>query len=333
MQPPAHLTIVTGTESLLVTRAIRSTVARVREVVPDIQRDDLDAEDEESAGRLLNALSPSLFGEPMVIVVRDIAEASDGLVAALVDGLSNLADDIWVIVVWSGERNKNKKAVDAVRKVKVPGGSTEIACETVKPGRATRTLLETEARAAGRRITPDGMEALIAALGSDASMLVGGLEQLVADNPDGTITEGMVSKTFPMYAKNDAFKVADAMWEGRNAEAVQQLRIGLETQAFAGPAVVAVLAMKARQMVLVAGAPKGMSEGEVAAMAKVPPFRVQATRALAHRWGQKRLADAIVELAELDGITKGRGPNGESLEPVQKDAALERFVMRMGRPD
>jgi DNA polymerase-3 subunit delta len=73
-----------------------------------------------------------------------------------------------------------------------------------------------------------------------------------------------------------------------------------------------------------------MAEAEVARVAGVPPFKVRALRAAYGDWEPGQLADAVVELAEVDAQVKGGLRPGESLEPAQKVHALESFLIRTG---
>lgn len=323
---PARLTIVSGPERLLVRRALGSVTARVQKVAPDLERRSVDAGSGEASGSLLNALSPSLFGEPALVVVGDLADAPDQVMSVLLSGLADLADDVWVVAIHSGARNK--KALEALRKAPVSGSTLEIPCAEVKRGAATRSLLESEAREAGRRITPDGVEALVLALGSDIALLVGGLEQLMADNPHGDITADVVAEAFAGAAEISGFQLADALWGAQGTVAMRRLRQGLASQSFTGPAVVGSMAASLRALVRVMGAPRGMSEEDVARMAGVPPFRVRALRAMGRTWEPARLAAATIELAATDAAVKGGLRLGENLDPAQKELALEAFVLR-----
>ncbi len=80
-------------------------------------------------------------------------------------------------------------------------------------------------------------------------------------------------------------------------------------------------------MVKVAGAPRGMSEADVARLAGVPPFKVRVLRSAAASWEPSQLAEAVKLLAAVDAQMKGGLRPGESLEPAQKVRALEAFVI------
>ncbi|HEX6886478.1 MAG TPA: hypothetical protein VF143_00105 [Candidatus Nanopelagicales bacterium] len=324
--PPPGCTLLVGAESFLVGRAVRRAVAAARAVDPAVERREVDAEDPAALGQLQSALSPSLFGEAAVVVVSGLADASDALHAALLAGLADLPERTWVVALHAGSRNK--KSLDALRAAAIPGGVVEVACGEVKRGRPMRELLESEARAAGRRLTTDGAEALVMALGADLALLVGGLEQLMADEPEDPIDAAVVTRTFAGVAEVSGFQLADAVWEGRGTLALQRLRWGMATQTVSGAGAVGSLAAGLRAMVRVGGTPRGMAEAEVARLAGVPPFKVRALRAAYGGWEAGQLADAVIELAEVDAQVKGGLRPGESLEPAQKVHALESFLIR-----
>jgi DNA polymerase-3 subunit delta len=321
---PAALTLVTGVEPFLVSRAVARVLRAARAWDPEVERREVDAEDAGAQGALITALSPSLFGGSAVVVVANLADAAPGVVESLCAGLHDLPEETWVVALHSGVRGK--KDLATLRALDPPGGMLEISCAQVKRGRPTRELLEAEARQAGRRITHDGVDALVMAVGSDVSLLVGALEQLVADAPEGPIDAAAVTATFAGVAEVSGFQLADAVWEGRALLALQRLRWGLTSQTISGAGAVGSLAAGLRAMVKVAGAPRGMAEADVARLAGVPPFKVRALRTAVGDWDPGQLADAVVHLAEVDAQLKGGLRPGESLEPAQKVHALEAFV-------
>lgn len=324
-QEPAPLTLLTGSEPLLLSRAVARVVAQARAIDPQVERRDVDAQVSGAGGDLLTALSPSLFGGAAVVVVSGLADADESLSSVLSAGVVDLPPETWVVALHSGERNK--RALADLRSLVVPGGIEEVACARVKAGRPTRELLEQEARRARRRITSDGLDALVMAIGSDIGLLVGALEQLFADNAEDPIDAADVTATFAGVAQVSGFQLADAVWDGKATVALERLRWGLGSQTMTGAGAVGSLASGLRAMVKVGGAPRGMSEADVARLAGVPPFKVRALRAAAATWEPARLADAVRHLAEVDAQIKGGLRPGESLEPAQKVRALEAFIV------
>jgi DNA polymerase III subunit delta len=320
---PAPLTLLVGAERLLLSRALAVVLRSAHALDASLERREVDASDPAALGELQTALSPSLFGDSAVVVVRGIDQATEGVVHALVIGLTDPAPGIWVVVEHSG--TKAKPLLERLRKV-LPTGTVEIACTEVKKGRATREFLEAQAKAADRRLTADGADALVLSVGSDIALLVGALEQLMSDHPTGSIDASVVMETFSGVAEVTGFQLADAVWEGRGLIALQKLRWGLTTQTVTGAGAVGSLAAGLRSMVLVDGAPRGMAEADVARLAGVPPFKVRQLRATARGWKPAQLADAVVGLAHVDAQVKGGVRPGENLEGSQKVHALESFI-------
>ncbi len=322
-QPPG-LTIVTGTQAFLVGQAIADAVAAARGVDPEVDRRDVGAGDPGAAGQLLTALSPSLFGEAAVVVVLALGEAPDDVVDVLTSALADLPERTWVVAVHAGSRGR---ALDRVRACQVRSGVAEVTCADIKKGRPTRDFLDARARQAGRRITADAVEALVLALGSDIALLVGALEQLLADVPQDPIDAPAVAATFAGVAEVTGFQVADAVWEARAVPALQRLRWGLSTQTLTGASAVGSLAAGLRALVRVAGAPRGMAKEDVARTAGVPPFKVGSLRAALANWEPAQLGRAVCDLAAVDAQVKGGLRPGESLEAAQKERALEAFII------
>lgn len=321
---PPLLTLVTGTESLLVSRAVARAVGAARAACPEVERRDVAAEAPGATADLLAALSPSLFGEAAVVVVSGLADAAEATVTVLVDVLADPPEDTWVVALHAGSRNR--AALERLRALDLPGGVTEVECAEVKRGRPTRELLEQEARREGRRITADGVDALVMALGADVALLVGALEQLLADCPEDPIDAAAVTSTFGGVAEVSGFQLADAVWEGNGLLALQRLRWGLDSQTMTPAGAVGAIAAGLRALVRVAGAPRQLPEAEVARLAGVPPFKVRQLRATAATWDAPRLAAAVRALAEVDAQVKGGLRPGESLDTAQKLRALEAFI-------
>ena len=71
------VTLVVGPEQLLVDRAVAGLLAQARSLDPSVERRDVDASAEEAAGALAEALSPTLFSDAAVVVVRSADQCDD----------------------------------------------------------------------------------------------------------------------------------------------------------------------------------------------------------------------------------------------------------------
>ena len=327
---PSGLTLLVGAEEYLISRAIRALVAAARAITPEAERRDVDVLEPGALGELQAALSPSLFGDAAVVVLTDVSEAPPAVVDALVGGLADLAEETWVVAVHGGV--KAKPVLTRLRESRPPGGVTELACAKVTRPAQRRELLAEQARAAGRELTSDGADALALAVGSDIALLVGALEQVLADVPDDPIDAPAISELFVGVAEVSGFQLADAVWERKSLLALSRLRWGMASQTLTGPGVTGSLAAGLRGLVRVDGAPRGLAKEEVARRAGVPPFKVPQLRETAQKWEPVELGDAVIALAEVDAAVKGGLLPGESLEAAQKEHALESFITRTAGP-
>ncbi len=327
---PAGLTLLVGTEEYLIARAIRAVVTAARAVAPEAERRDVDVVEPGAVGELQAALSPSLFGDAAVVVLTDVSEAIPAVVDALAGGLADLAEDTWVVVVHGGV--KAKPVLTRLRESAPAGGVAEIACAKVTRPAQRRELLTEQARYAGRELTSDGADALALAVGSDIALLVGALEQVLADVPDDPIDAAAIQEMFVGVAEVSGFQLADAVWERKSLLALSRLRWGMASQTLTGPGVTGSLAAGLRGLIRVAGAPRGLPKEEVARRAGVPPFKVGQLRQTVGLWENVELGDAVIALAEVDAAVKGGLHPGESLEASQKEHALESFITRTAGP-
>src|SRR3954464_14891083 len=87
---PPRVTLVMGTEDLLVDRAIDVIVASAKALDPDTDVQKLDPTTLEP-GDLRTAASPSLFGERTVLVVRRVHELGEDLTGELVEVIGDQA--------------------------------------------------------------------------------------------------------------------------------------------------------------------------------------------------------------------------------------------------
>ena len=327
----ARITLAIGAETVLVDRAVRAAMTAARSEDPSVQRSVIRAADESAAHELREAAAPNLFGEGGVVIVEGIDGADDGMARALREVIADLPENIHLVVTHPGG-NKGKALLDDLR----AAGAEQVDCQVVKKGRATVEFLNREFSARRRKVTPDAVTALYDAIGQDLGLLAGAVSQLVSDVDANPITADDVHHYFAGVADVSGFTIADAVWERRYAEAMRTLRQAMLSAdaGRVGPSTVSSLAGGLRTLVRVGGMPPGASEGDVAREAGVPPWKVKALRRQWSRWSgdQRRLAAAVVALADADGAMKGGVREGSSLDTEQKLLALEILVARTAAP-
>jgi DNA polymerase-3 subunit delta len=261
-------------------------------------------------GSLGVATSPSLFGEPRVVVVDDTQLGTDALVDDVVAYVAAPDPEVTLVLVHRGGQ-RGKRMLDAVRAT----GAPVVACDPLKRDADKEDFVRAEVRAAGRRIDAGAVRALVGALGSDLRELASACAQLVADT-SGTITEAVVGRYYGGRVEVTGFRVADAAAAGRGADAVTLLRHAVATGV--DPVViVAALALKLRQLAKVAAT--RTAGGPSATQLGLAPWQVDRARKELAGWRPEGLAAAIVAVAQADAEVKGA-----SRDPV---FAIERAVL------
>ena len=307
----APVTLVTGPEELLRDRAVARVVVQVRRTDPSTGVQDMSAVGLEP-GRVTELASPSLFGEPTVIVVRDLGDAADAVVDEVKRYVDSPAPDVALVLVHSGGV-KGKGLLDAVRK----SGAVVVECKVVKWESDKVAFVHSEFSHAQRTIAPDAASALVDAVGSDLRELASACGQLVADT-DGTVVRSMVERYHAGRVEVSGFKVADAAVEGRSEEALRLLRHALATGVDPVP-VNAAFASGLRNLARVAGVSRSSRPDEVARELGMAPFQVKKARGQLGGWTPDGVAAAISAVAFADEQIKGGGT-----DPVY---ALERAIV------
>jgi DNA polymerase-3 subunit delta len=314
------LTLVTGDEELLVSRAVSRVVAAARQTDPEADIRDL-APADVNLGALLDLLSPSLFGSLRVVVLRDAGSLAREVTDALGEYVRDPLPEVVLVVQHSGA--KGKAFADAVR----AAGSRVVECPKVRWPEERIRFLQQEVRAAGRSATPEALKALVDTVGPDLRELSTALAQLLSDVPD-TLDEDAVLSAHRSLAAENGFVVADRVLAGDAAGALALVRSALVT-GFVDPrspvkpegvpvVTVSTLAGAVRDIALVMEAPPGRPD-EVARRLGIPPFRVRRAMEHARGWQPEGLRTAGAALARADGEVKGGA--------ADQAYALERAVL------
>ncbi|MGN6413768.1 DNA polymerase III subunit delta [Flexivirga sp.] len=306
--PP--LVLIAGPEQILAERAASSTIALLRESDPQAEVVRLEAASYE-AGQLQLHTSPSLFGGSKIVVVRDLDEGREELIADVVDVVTMGPADATLIVQHTGGV-RGKKALDALKK----GGARVIDAPAIKSDRDKSAFVTGEFRAAGRKVAPDAVRALLEAVGKDLRELASACKQLV-DDTHGVVTAEVVQRYHGGKVEATGFRVADAAISGNLPEALRLARHALASGVDPVP-IVAVLASQLRQIARVATAGRGPS-GALAKQLGMAPWQVDRARRDAQGWDGDRLGRAIQAVAAADFEVKGGGR-----DPVY---ALERAII------
>lgn len=259
-------------------------------------------------------VSPSLFGEPKLVLVPALEQMNDALLADLLSYVSAPDPDVVVLLRHNGGQ-RGRRLLDALAESPYP----VVTIGAVKSARDKAALVGSDVRRAGRRMEPEAVGALVDALGSDLRELCSAVDQLVADTR-GTITLQAVNIYYAGRFEATGFTVADAAAAGNVAKAITALRHAIATGTEPVP-IVAALAMKIRQLarVAAAGGRRGVGPKELG----MAPWQVDRARRELSGWSDDALAAAIVAVARADAEVKG-----ESRDPVH---AVERAVLTICR--
>lgn len=307
---PVHL--VLGEEELLVERAMQDVVALVRtqDAGADVRR--LRAA-ELTPATLSDALSPSLFAEPRVIVLQAVHEVGKDLATAVVEQAADPADGVVLVVQHAGGA-RNKALADALRK----GGATVVTCNKITRYEERADFVRGEVRRAGGRIAPAAVGVLIEAVGSDLRELAAATGQLVSDT-GGTVDEKAVRRYHRGRAESSGFAVADKTLAGDRVGALEALRWA---QALGVPSVLVAdaLADGVRTLARVGSAGRG-DPNRLAGELGMPPWKVRKAQQQVRSWRPEGLAAAFAAAAEVNADVKGAA--------ADPDYALERAVMRI----
>ena len=329
--PPARITLAIGSERVLVDRAVSSVSTAVRRIDPSLQRYDIAANDEGAAAALREATAPNLFGDGAVVVLAGIDQADDRLADAVRQTVADLPDSVYLVVTHPGGV-KGKALLDALR----AAGAVQVDCQAVKGRAKALDFLAKEFAAHRRKATQDALVSLYESIGHDLGLLTGAVSQLCSDVEANPLQADDVREYFAGVADVSGFTISDAVWNRQYVEAMRALRMSMmaHDQGRVGPMTISALATGLRSLVRVGGMPPGASEGDVAKEAGVPPWKVAALRRQWARWSgdQRRLAAAVVALAEADGAVKGGVREGSSLDAEQKLLALEVLVATTAAP-
>lgn len=296
----AALTLIVGDEELLVARAVARTLAAATagagrdEVGPSVH--DVEA-GEFSVELMVDALSPSLFAEERLLVVRSLQDADKELVAALVEFGNTPEPGVAVVAVHAGGA-KGKAALDALK----GAGAEVIEVGKIKTVRDREQFAVDEVRAAGASLDRDAAAELVAAIGNDLRELATSSAQLAAD-VGGRISAADVATYYRGRAESTGFAVADRAVEGNLPAALETLRWAFATGL--DPILVSSsLAANLRLIALVGAAGPG-SPDALAVKLKMPAWKIRRAQGWLRRWRPEAVGEAVRAVAAADADLKG----------------------------
>lgn len=296
MSAPAAVTVVVGSEELLLAREVRNVVTAVRAHEPDVEVTDVDGPDF-GAEQLLILDSPDLFGGARVLVVRGVQHLTDASAAALGDVAADPLEGTYVVAVHDGG-NKARGLPDRL------AGRGATVVRVTAPSRPAERLefVQGEIRGAGGQATAGAVRALAAAVGNDLRELSAAATQLVADCP-GLLDEDAVARFHRGRAETSGFAVADAAIGGQVAESLALLRSALDTGT-APVLLTSALASGLRDVARVREA-AGRPPAQLARELGMPPWKVEKSLRVARGWSDDALADGVHAVAVADAGVKG----------------------------
>ena len=314
-EPIPNLVLAIGPEPLLADRAIERILADIRAIDPLTALQSLSSS-EIDVGEIGAALSPSLFDERRVLVIRDLQDLSSDCASEITNYVASPDENITLILVHKGVV-KGKALLEAIRKSK----PTEIACEAIKKDSEKLEFVRAEFAGHGRKIDAEGARALVDAVGGDIRELASACSQLINDT-NGSINAEAVERYHAGRVEATGFKVADAAIDGNLGMALATLRHALATGT--DPVLItSALASGIRTIAKVASASRSIRAGELAGQLGLAPWQIDKARRQLTGWSAASITIAVKAIARADGAVKG----AES-DPIY---ALERAVMTIVR--
>jgi DNA polymerase-3 subunit delta len=310
--PLPNVVLLVGDEELLVDRAVSAVAAAFRAADPAVAETYLVGSQVEGP-ELSEMLSPSLFGDARLVVIRAAQDVRVAAQPALKSFLDAPVPDTVIVLQHAGGA-KGKAVLDAARKAK----ALEIGCAKITRADERAEFVRWEVRNCGGRIAPDALAALLDAVGSDLRELAAVSAQLVSDS-GGDIGVDLVRAFHRGRAEVSGFAVSDLAVNGRSGPALEALRSAL---AVGVPQVVIAdaLAEGVRSIARVTAAGRA-GEYELAKRLGMPPWKVKRVSAQARGWTEPGLLQAMRVVATLNADVKG--------EAVDPSYALERAIRQI----
>ncbi len=267
-------------------------------------------------GDIADALSPSLFSEKRVLIIRDLQD----LLMEVQDEVTRYLDDmdptITVVFIHKGGV-KGKALLDKIKKTK----PEIITCDPLKKESEKQDFVKNMMLDLGRKITPGAVAALVAAVGNELRELSAACSQIASDTK-GVIDESMIDKYHQGRIETTGFDVADATLDGDISKALLALRSAIATGT--DPVMVtSAIASALRGLAKVSGTNRGAKSFELAGVLGMAPWQIDKARRQLSSWTPRGIATAVAAIAQADAAVKGA-----AVDPIY---ALERAVSEIAR--
>lgn len=305
----APIVLIQHGEELLADWACDRLVAQAKKADPEVSLVRIDAPSYEG-GQLAQLAAPSLFGGSTIAIAKGASKANTHFLRDAAEIAEHPSPDLVLVIVESG-------GIRASRMAKALGKKYPVCAITdIKRESDKAAILQNLAKRAKRKVRPDALGALLESLGGDLRELVSGLTQLLSDT-EGELTAAQVRTYYRGRIEATGYAVADAVVAGQVGKALSLMRHAVATGTDE-VVIVAALAMKFRQLALVAGA--GGERGNP----PMAPWQAKRARRELNMWREEGLAKAIETIAETDALVKGFG--GEVRDPSY---ALETCILQV----
>jgi DNA polymerase III subunit delta len=290
------LTLVVGDEELLVARAVSDVVSAARRADPAADVRDL-VGSELQPGDLDEVLSPSLFGDRRVVVLRAAQDLGKDVAPELTTYVADPLPEVCLVVVHAGGA-KGKSLLTALS----TGRPRRVDAPKIAKAGDRREFVRRELRSDGRAVEEEALSLLLESVGNDLRELASSAGQLLADT-SGPITVDVVQRYHRGRAESSGFAVADRAVEGDLAGALELARWGAST-GLTPVLVTSALASTLRSMAMVASS-TGVPAGQLASQLGMPPWKVDKTRRQVRGWRPEGLSAAVQAVSHADADVKG----------------------------
>lgn len=271
------------------------------------------------AAELAGLVSPSLFGDRRVVVIRSGQDARTDLVSALTAYVADPSDTVALVLVHSGG-GRSKALLKTFR----DAGATEVACARLTRAEERIEFIRAEVARAGGRIAPPAAAALLDSVGTDLRELATVCSQLVFDT-GGEIGLDSVQRYHRGRAEVTGFAVADRAVVGDVVGALETLRWALSV-GVAHVLVADALADGVRSVARVATSGRG-NPYALANVLGMPPWKIKRAQSQARGWSEPGLREALAIVAAVNADVKGvaADPSYALEQAIRKLAAARRI--------